>query len=71
MTEFKEDSTTALKSFKSIKNLLKKLLNNISIINHFQDSSIQIEKQIIINNNNDYKNVIFINSDDENILISK
>jgi len=47
------------------------LSNDISTINHFQDSSIWIEKWIIINDNNDYKNVILKDSDDENILISK
>ncbi len=58
-------------SVKLTENSLKKLSNDISTVNHFQDSSIWIEKWIIINNNSDYKNVILINNDDENISISK
>ncbi len=58
-------------SVKSTKNSLKKLSNDISTINHFKNLSIWIEKWIIIDNNSDYKNVILINSDDENISIHK
>ncbi len=45
--------------------------NDISTVDHFKNSSIQIEKRIIINDNSDYKNVILIDSDDENISICK
>ncbi len=45
--------------------------NDISTVDHFKNLSIWIEKWIIIDDNSDYKNVILINSDDENILIRK
>ena len=47
------------------------MLNDISTVNHFKNSSIRIEKWIIIDDNNDYKNIILIDSDDENISIRK